>query len=146
MASGPVVQDKRFDELTPGELYAVLRLRIDVFVVEQACAFGALDGRDAEPDARHLWLEEDGRVVAYARILTGSDGTTHVGRVFTPLDTRDRGYGARILREALARTEGPVEIGAQSRLHDWYARFGFVVCGEEYVEDDIPHLPMRLER
>jgi ElaA protein len=146
METGPTVHEKGFDELTPGELYAVLRLRIDVFVVEQDCAFGDLDGRDTEPTARHLWLEDDGRVVAYARILSGPDGATHVGRVVTPTDLRDRGYGALVLREALARTTGPVVIGAQSRLHDWYAGFGFAVCGDEYVEDDIPHLPMRLER
>ncbi len=146
MGTEPVVRDKRFDELTPGELYEILRLRVDVFVVEQACAFGDLDGRDTEPTARHLWLDEDGRVVAYARILDGVDGTTHIGRIVTPLDRRDAGYGARIFREALARTTGPVTIGAQSRLHDWYAHFGFAVCGDEYVEDDIPHLPMRLDR
>lgn len=145
MYSDVVVREKTFDELSSLELYRILRLRIDVFVVEQACAFCDLDGRDPEPTARHLWLEEDGRVVAYARILDG-DRTTEVGRIVTPAERRGEGYGARILREALARTVGPVAVGAQSRLHDWYAHFGFVACGPEYVEDGIPHLPMRLDR
>jgi ElaA protein len=145
MGSDVVLREKAFGELSPAELYRILRLRVDVFVVEQACAFSDLDGRDTEPAARHLWLEEDGHIVAYARILDG-DGTTTVGRIVTPADRRGVGHGARILHEALARTAGPVVIGAQARLHDWYARFGFTACGPGYVEDGISHVPMRLDR
>jgi ElaA protein len=140
-----VVNERSFAELDPRVLYEVLRLRIDVFVVEQACAFGDLDGRDLEPDARHLWIEEDGAVVAYARLLR-DPGATQIGRVVTRTDRRGTRLGVRLMTEALARTDGPVVIKAQERLADWYRQFGFEISGLCFIEDGIPHVPMRLER
>ncbi len=131
-----------FDELDVRDLYAIVRLRVDVFVVEQACAFGDLDGRDLEPTARHLWFEHDGDVVAYARILDG-DGATEIGRIVTRGDHRSTGLGRRLMAEAMARIDGPMYLKAQTRVSGFYASFGFSVAGEEFLEDDIPHVPMR---
>lgn len=129
-------------ELTASALYGILRLRAEVFVVEQACVYLDPDGRDLEPSTRHLWIEEDGVVVAAARVLREADGATSIGRVVTASTRRSRGLGAALVRTALDGTGRPVRINAQSHLVDWYAGFGFAVAGDEYVEDGIPHTPM----
>lgn len=137
------VRTARFDELEPRVLYEVLRLRIDVFVVEQACVFGDLDGRDREPGATHLWLERDGEVLGYARILPEGDGTTTIGRIVTRPAHRAQGLGAALVREAMARIDGPMVLNAQARLAAWYEQFGFEVTGPPHLEDGIEHVPMR---
>lgn len=139
------VRTASFDQLDPRTLYDVLRLRVDVFVVEQACVFGDLDGRDHETQATHLWLERDGEVLAYARILPEPDGTTSIGRIVTHPAHRENGLGAALVREAMARIDGPMVLNAQSRLARWYAQFGFEVSGEPRFEDGIEHVPMRLD-
>jgi ElaA protein len=141
------VRWSRLAELTPVELYALLRLRVDVFVVEQACAYPDLDGRDAEPDAWHAWIEgDDGGPVATLRVLREPDGTHRIGRVVTAPAARGRGLAGALVRDALARVDGTVVLHAQSHLAGWYAGFGFVPDGPDYVEDGIPHTPMRLRR
>ena len=145
-ATAPSVISKRFDELTTTELYAVLRLRCDVFVVEQACAYPELDGRDAEPGTTHHWIPgRDGEpaIAAYLRTLTEPDGTTRVGRVATAPAARGRGLAALLVQHVGAAAGGPVVLDAQSQLTDWYRRLGYTVDGPEYVEDGIPHVPMR---
>lgn len=129
-------------ELSPLELYAILRLRVDVFVVEQECAYPELDGRDVEPAAIQYWATDDGEVVATLRLLT--DGPDRrIGRVATAVAARGRGIAADLMRGALAACEGQtVRLDAQSHLAHWYARFGFAPDGEEFVEDGIPHTPM----
>lgn len=140
------VQEQRFAQLDASTLYEILRLRVDVFVVEQECPFGDLDGRDREPTCRHLWIEHEREVVAYLRILGEADGSTQIGRVVTRPEVRSTGVGARLMRAALAGIEGPVVVKAQSRLAPWYGHFGFVVNGDEFLEDAILHVPMRLDR
>jgi ElaA protein len=135
----------RFEELDPFTLYEVLRLRAEVFVLEQECAFLDLDGRDTEPSTLHLWLEDDGAIVAYARLLFG-DGITEIGRIVTPLDRRRTGVGAQVLREAISRAEGVIHLKAQARLAGWYEQFGFEIAGPCFLEDGIAHVPMRRER
>jgi ElaA protein len=132
-------------ELDPLTLHALLRLRVDVFVVEQECAYPELDGRDAEPGTLHLWVEADGAPVATLRVLAEGGGTAYrIGRVATHRDHRGRGYAAALLTEALRRTgDKPVDIDAQTYLERWYARFGFRRTGPDFLEDGIPHLPMR---
>ena len=142
------VRIARFDELTPHDLHDILRLRSEVFVVEQACVFLEIDGRDPEPDTRHLWLrDEAGALAATARLLHDDGDTWSIGRVVTRPDLRSTGIAARLLTEAISEAGAlgatAIDLGAQSHLAPWYARFGFEVCGAEYVEDDIPHLPMR---
>ncbi len=143
--SDPVVGVSLFDDLTPRRLYDLLRLRVDVFVVEQDCPYPELDGRDTEPETEHLWVDVDGDVAATVRVLAG-DGCRHIGRVATAQAHRGRGYAARLMQEAIRRIgDEPVEIGAQAYLEAWYGRFGFVRSGEDYLEDGILHLPMRRE-
>lgn len=132
-------------DLDPLTLYALLRLRTDVFVVEQECPYPELDGRDTEPDTVHLWVESDGEPVATLRVLAEDEGAAYrVGRVATRADHRGRGYATALVREALRRVGGaPVEIDAQTYLEEWYARLGFRRSGPDFLEDGIPHLPMR---
>lgn len=132
--------------IDPTTLYRILRLRVDVFVVEQACAYPELDGRDLEPGARQVWIEADGEVLATLRMLRDDDDrTVRIGRVATAAVARSRGLARQLMDEALRRAAGlTVVLDAQSQLQDWYARFGFVPSGPEFIEDDIPHVPMVL--
>ncbi|MEO3776882.1 GNAT family N-acetyltransferase [Micromonospora sp. B11E3] len=135
-----------FAELDARTFHNLLRLRIDVFVVEQACPYPELDGRDVEPGTRHLWLTRDGDVVAYLRILADPGGVTRIGRVVVAPRARRGGYAGRLMAEALAVVgDRPCVLEAQSHLVAFYARHGFTVSGPEYVEDGIPHTPMRRE-
>ena len=130
----------------PVVLYEILRLRVDVFVVEQDCPYPELDGRDLEPTTRLLWSsdDDDGRVTATLRVLNDGDDR-RIGRVATAAAARGRGLAADLMRAAVASCEGRlVRLDAQAHLSGWYARFGFVVDGDEFVEDGIPHLPMTL--
>lgn len=134
----------RFAELTPFEVYGLCRLRVDVFVVEQECPYPELDGRDVEPATEHLWFEDgDGTVTATIRVLDDG-GTRAIGRVATAAGYRGRGLAAQLLDEGIALCgDVPITLGAQAHLEDWYARFGFRRSGPGYVEDGIPHVPMR---
>jgi ElaA protein len=135
----------RFADLDAATLYALLRLRVDVFVVEQRCAYPELDGRDLEPATRHLWLTEAApHPLAYLRLLAEPDGAVRIGRVCTARPARGRGLAQRLVEAALA-TAGPVPyvLDAQRYLVPFYTRLGFAACGPEYVDDGIPHVPMR---
>lgn len=138
------VRDARLAELDPVTLYRILALRTDVFVVEQDCPYPELDGRDLEPDARQLWIERAGQVLATLRLLTDADGAARIGRVATAKQARGAGLAARLVQRALELADGrTVVLDAQSYLAGWYARFGFAADGPEFVEDGIPHVPMR---
>jgi ElaA protein len=131
-----------FADLDPRTAYLLWQLRESVFVVEQTCPYPELDGRDLEPGTRHVWVAEAGRPVAYLRILD-DPGCARIGRVLVAASHRGRGLAARLMDAALAEVGGrPVRLDAQSYLVDWYARFGFTACGEEFLEDGIPHVPM----
>jgi ElaA protein len=141
---GGPVHSAAFAELDTATLYAILRLRAQVFVVEQQCAYCDLDGRDIEAAARHLWLaDEAGGVMAYARTLDEGGGRTRVGRVVTARHARGRGLADRLVRYVVGNAPGPVLAAAQVQLTEWYERRGFVVVGPHYVEDGIPHVSMR---
>ncbi|HET8657896.1 MAG TPA: GNAT family N-acetyltransferase [Micromonosporaceae bacterium] len=147
MAEQPV-RAARFVDLDPPTLYALLRLRVDVFVVEQECAYPELDGRDTEPGTVHLWVPDLGAAapVAYARLLLDPDGTARIGRVCTARQARGRGLAARVVRHALHLAgDRPCALDAQSYLVGFYRGLGFTPAGPEYVEDGIPHVPMRRE-
>jgi ElaA protein len=139
-----VPRTARFAELDAATLYALLRLRVDVFVVEQRCAYPELDGRDVEPQTVHVWLDDDGQPAAYLRILTEPDGARRIGRVCTDPRRRGGGLAARLLDVALREVgAAPSVLEAQSHLVGFYRRAGYRECGPEYVEDGIPHVPMR---
>ncbi|WP_108667895.1 GNAT family N-acetyltransferase [Euzebya rosea] len=135
--------ERSFDQLDAASLLAVLRLRIDVFVVEQACAYPEVDGRDDEPGTRHVWLAgDDGRIASYLRLLDDGD-VQRIGRVVTAAWARGQGLAGRLLVEVLRRHPGETVLDAQSHLTGFYAAHGFAPDGPEFVEDGIPHVPMR---
>ena len=145
MTDAPLLRTARFAELTPAELYGLLRLRVDVFVVEQECPYPELDGRDAEPTTLHLWFaDDDGTVLSTIRVLENGEDRA-IGRVATAGSARGRGLSAQLVRRGIELCEGrTIDIGAQAYLESWYERFGFRRSGPDYLEDGIPHLPMRL--
>lgn len=137
------VREAALADLPPAVLYALLRLRVDVFVVEQECAYPELDGRDLEPTCMHVWAESDGAPVATLRVLRDADGRGRIGRVATSAAFRGAGVAGTLMRRALELLEGSeVVLDAQAHLQDWYARFGFRPVGENFVEDGIPHVEM----
>ncbi|MCK9906237.1 GNAT family N-acetyltransferase, partial [Frankia sp. Cpl3] len=134
----------RFDELPPRVLYALLRLRAQVFVVEQRCVYQDLDGRDTEPTTLHLWLAVDpAEPLAYLRVVEEADAL-RIGRVVTVLHARRGGLADRLLTAALGDAGGgrSVVLNAQTSAIELYTRHGFVATGKEYLEDGIPHVPM----
>ena len=134
-----------FAELDVRTFHDIVRLRCDVFVVEQACIYPELDGRDVEPGTLHHWIEGDG-IDAYARSLAEPGGSRRIGRVVTAPAARGRGLAGRLIGQILDELDGTLVLDAQSHLAGWYERFGFAIDGDEFVEDGIPHVPMRLER
>ena len=139
----PEVRVAGFADLDPLTGYRLWALRSAVFVVEQDCPYLDLDGRDLEPLTRHLWVERDGDPVATLRLL--DDGAAlRIGRVVTAAPARGQGLAARLVAAALELAgERPVVLDAQSHLVDWYAAFGFVPSGPGFLDDGIPHTPMR---
>lgn len=139
----PVVHDRRTPELEPETLLGLLALRVDVFVVEQQCAYREIDGRDNEAGTRHLWIDDRrGLPVAYLRLL--DDGAARrIGRVVTRHDHRRRGLADLLVRRAVATSEAPWVLDAQAHLEGWYEALGFARTGDAYLDDGIPHVPMR---
>ncbi|WP_337183007.1 GNAT family N-acetyltransferase [Shinella sp.] len=140
------VDVRRMESFSAVELYALLKLRVDVFVVEQACPYPELDGKDA--DALHLRLLVDGETAAYARIWRPENSAPRIGRVLVSPDHRGRKLGEALMREAIHACEAhfpgmPIELSAQSHLLQFYRSLGFFPTSEEYVEDGIPHIDMR---
>jgi ElaA protein len=139
------LRQARFADLTPFEVYGLCRLRVDVFVVEQECPYPELDGRDVEPATEHLWWQSGDEIAATIRVLDDGDSRA-IGRVATAVGFRGRGLAARLLEEGIAVCgDAPITLGAQAHLEGWYERFGFRRSGNGYVEDGIPHVPMRRE-
>ncbi|MGH9184445.1 MAG: GNAT family N-acetyltransferase [Acidimicrobiales bacterium] len=132
------------DELDAPTLYQLLRLRAEVFVVEQNCPYMDPDGRDLDPSTRHIWVEEEGTIIATARIAAQPDGTQRIGRVVTASSARGRGLAADLVRTAVEQCDtSPIALDAQSQLVDWYRSLGFAVAGDDFIEDGIRHTPMR---
>lgn len=135
---------RAFDELTVHELYALLRLRSDVFVVEQDCVF--LDMDDLDQAAVHLLAYQGERLVACARFYQ-DHGELHLGRIVTDRSVRGRGVGHELMRVCVPEIERrepgrSIAMSAQAHLEGYYAQHGFVAVGEGYLEDGIPHVRM----
>jgi ElaA protein len=141
-----IVRVAPFADLSGTTLYAILRLRCDVFVVEQRCPYPELDGRDLEPGARHVWTtaDPDGPPVAYLRILDEPDGSARIGRVCVAASHRRSGLAAALVRHALNHVgEGrQCVLDAQEAVVDLYRKLGFEISGSRFIEDGIPHVPM----
>ncbi len=142
---------RRFDALSARELHDMLRLRADVFVVEQSCAFAEIDGRD--PDALHLLARtaEGGPLAGTLRLFPPEPATGRavIGRVSTATTARGTGLGRALMAEGKAEARRrfgpvPIAIGAQARLERFYAGLGFVRDGGDYIEDGIAHCAMVL--
>ena len=142
------VHVKKFHEMTPEELYGILKLRVDVFVVEQKCTAPELDDRDQE--AIHVWITDEDGVQAYLRLL--DKGVEHekyhaIGRVLTSEKKRSAGYGRAIMEEGirvLMETYGevPIYLEAQTYAEGFYGKFGFKKISDEFILDGIPHYKM----
>lgn len=138
---------KHFDELTVHELHDILKLRSAIFVVEQNCVYQDID--DCDPHGYHLYLEDEGEIVAYLRVLPAGVRYDEVslGRVVSA--KRRCGYATRLLREGIrvAREKfgaSRIVIGAQKYARALYEGVGFVQFGDDYLEDGIPHIHMEL--
>lgn len=135
------VHSAAFDDLDPHTLYALLKLRGDVFVVEQECVYPDLDGRDTESTTRHFWTPE---AQAYLRVLEEPDGSMRIGRVVVGPKVRGSGLAAQLMDAALAHVgDRPCVLDAQAHLVSFYERYGFQATGPEFLDDGIPHVPMR---
>ena len=137
---------KFFNELSTNELYEILKSRAEIFVVEQNCAYQDLDDKDYE--SLHVFFETDGRAAAYLRAFPKDEKTVQMGRVLTL--EHGKGLGDKILKEGIKQIKEKfsadfIYIEAQCYAAGYYAREGFEVCTEEFLEDGIPHIGMRLK-
>ena len=147
-------QAKHFDELSLNELYDSLKLRIDVFVVEQTCYYPDLDSEhnqlDRHPETIHLLGQQDGNLVAYLRILAQGqsyEDYISIGRVAIAEQARGAGLGHELILEALKLCqqhfpEQGIKISAQEHLISFYQQHGFEQVSQMYLEDNIPHVAM----
>lgn len=143
-------QIKPFEALTVNELYDILRLRSEIFVVEQNCVYLDLDGKDKL--ALHLFGEYEGRIVACSRLFKPgiSFDNSSIGRVVVAINYRDKKWGHELMREAISGIkhhfgESQITIGAQLYLKKFYESHGFVQSSVMYLEDNIPHIEMKKE-
>lgn len=141
---------KAFEELNIHELYAILALRNEVFILEQNCPYQDIDGKDI--DNLHVMGYENGELVGYCRIL--KPGVTYkeasIGRVIVKREYRKGQYGSQLMRQAMSYMIANlnilnIRISAQAHLVKFYSQFGFETCGEIYLEDDIEHIEMYFE-
>lgn len=140
---------KPFASLTVMELYAILKLRSEVFVVEQNCVYLDMDGKDDK--SSHLCGWYNNTLIAYARILppgVSYNQESSIGRVSTAFAFRKYGAGRLLMEKAIhlcleAFPDSDLKIGAQLYLHRFYTSLGFIQSGPEYMEDGIPHIEMK---
>jgi ElaA protein len=134
-------------DLGPGVFYELLRLRVEVFVVEQACPYAELDGRDLEAGARHYWLGGNAQpepVLGCVRLLEEPSGDFRISRLCTARSARGRGLGRRLMEAALAEVgDTGCVLDAQEHLAEFYRSYRFVPTGPAYDWDGVSHLPMR---
>lgn len=137
------IRHGRFDDLDGATVFGLARLRQEVFVVEQECAYPDLDGHDTDPETVHFWIGDGTHVLACLRRLREAD-RWRIGRVCCTAAERGRGLSGALMAAALDAT-GPgsgVLLDAQTHVAGFYHRYGFVEDGPEFLEDGIPHVPM----
>jgi len=146
------VIDKPFDKLSLEELYNILALRQEVFIVEQDCPYLDSDGKDKV--SHHVFATVQETVVAYARIVppeVSYKNYASIGRVVNHLSARSKGVGKKIMEASIKKCfelfpHHDIKISAQVYILEFYKALGFVEIGEEYLEDDIPHKAMILKK
>ncbi|MHC9089134.1 GNAT family N-acetyltransferase [Tenacibaculum sp. IMCC1] len=138
---------KRFQELTTSELYELLQLRSEVFVVEQDCVYQDIDGKDQK--ALHVIGVKEGKIVAYTRLFNSGEyfDTPSIGRVVVKETERKYGYGHDLIKASIKAivdnyNETTITISAQTYLQKFYESHGFKQIGDGYLEDGIPHIRM----
>tara|TARA_R110002073_G_scaffold81742_1_gene195809 strand:+ start:6248 stop:6694 length:447 start_codon:yes stop_codon:yes gene_type:complete len=141
------IETKTFKDLTTKELYNLLQLRSEVFVVEQDCVYQDLDGKDEK--ALHIIGKKDNKIVAYTRVFKPGDYFTEasIGRVVVSKEERQHKYGYDIMEASIKAVkdyfdETKIKLSAQTYLKQFYNNLGFKEKGEEYLEDGIPHVAM----
>lgn len=139
---------KLFEELSPSEVYQILKIRQEVFVVEQACFYLDADGYDCE--ALHLWGEKAGEIVAYCRVFAPGIkyNEASIGRVLTHPSHRKLNFGKTLMKFAIQSVQArfltdAITISAQDYLLKFYKDLGFAATSKKYLEDDIPHTEMK---
>ncbi len=142
---------KKFDTLSIAELYAIMQLRNEVFVVEQNCVYQDADDKDQV--SWHFCGWDDTQLAAYTRIIPQGFSYTEasIGRVVTALAYRTAGLGRELMEKSIEHTFGKfncteIKIGAQVYLTRFYTSLGFIQCSNEYLEDGIPHIEMILNK
>ena len=136
---------KHFNDLSNDELYEILRNRVNVFVVEQKCPYPEIDGKDK--DSYHIYIEDDGKMVACARIMRDDESTARIGRVLTV--ERGKGLGLEILRTCIEKIKeiydpNRILLEAQTYAIGFYEKEGFKVISDEFMDDGIMHVNMEL--
>tara|TARA_B100000767_G_scaffold263225_1_gene276743 strand:+ start:1279 stop:1731 length:453 start_codon:yes stop_codon:yes gene_type:complete len=141
---------KKFNELTSGELHDIFALRLEVFVVEQDCIYQDIDGKDK--DSVHVLGLEEGKIIAYARILKRGFAYkkyNSIGRIVVSEDFRSRNIGHELVKFSIEVTKNifpktSIKISAQAHLQKFYEKHKFQISGHSYLEDGIPHIRMIL--
>ncbi|MGK4330511.1 GNAT family N-acetyltransferase [Lonsdalea quercina] len=143
--------DWSVNDLTVKSVYELLRLRNQVFIVEQSCPYQDIDGQDLTPGHRHIVACRHGQLLAYARLLapTPEREAVVIGRVIVSAEARGQQLGYQLMAQALSACsrhwpQSPRRLSAQAHLQDFYRQLGFVSVGEAYDEDGIPHIDMSL--
>lgn len=147
MNTNVIWKTKTFNELSTSELYQIIKARIEVFTVEQKCYYQDLDEMDKK--AIHLWVEHDGKLIAYSRLFDKNIIHTEAsfGRVLTPISERGKNYGKLLVKKSIEVIENKfkakeIRISAQDYLIKFYEEFGFKSTQKKYVEVGIPHTEM----
>lgn len=140
---------KKFEALSVAELYQILRLRSEIFVVEQNCVYQDLDNKDQK--ALHLFGELEGKIIAYSRLFNAGDyfDFSSIGRVVVAANYRDKKFGHELIKQGISEirnhfNEENITISAQLYLKKFYESHGFIQTSEMYLEDDIPHIEMKI--
>lgn len=140
---------KKFEALSVLELYQILRLRSEIFVVEQNCVYQDLDNKDEK--ALHLFGEFEGKIIAYSRLFKAGDyfDCSSIGRVVVSANYRDKKFGHELIEQGITEirnhfNEENITISAQLYLKKFYETHGFIQTSEMYLEDDIPHIEMKI--
>ncbi|HIK63207.1 MAG TPA: GNAT family N-acetyltransferase [Flavobacteriales bacterium] len=144
------IEVKKFKNHSVEEIYEILKLRSEVFVVEQGCIYQDIDGKDKK--AMHLMGKKDNEIIAYTRIFDSGDyyELPSIARVVVKKKTRGKERGKEIMKESIKYIkenlqEKTIVLSAQKYLEKFYKGLGFIVEGEEYLEDGIPHQKMKLK-
>jgi len=140
------IRIRTFDELSKEELYAIVKTRIAVFVVEQNCPYQEID--DTDKEALHVFIQEGEKIEAYLRLFPKEEGVVQMGRVLAV--PHGEGLGRMIVEEAIRvirerKDIRQIYIEAQTYATGFYEKFGFRICSDEFLEDGIPHVGMALD-